>query len=302
MGPARPVVQALPRGEIEDTVMHADWIISSPQRVSLADFDPNDTGEVNQDQAQIELSTLLTRLAELQDLLYGAAKQSVLIVLQGLDTAGKDGTIKHVTTSLNPLGCRVASFKAPTEEELSHDFLWRIHQQVPPHGIVTIFNRSHYEDVLAARIRRLVPSAEWRGRYDEINQFERLLVRHSTLVLKFFLHISKGEQRKRLLAREDDPAKAWKLSVADWQDHANWDAYQTAYEDALGRCSTKWAPWYIVPANHKWYRNYVVARHIVERLTQHEQLWRTELEARGRAEVAELTAYRAAGLRDNGPA
>jgi PPK2 family polyphosphate:nucleotide phosphotransferase len=216
----------------------------------------------------------------------------VLIVLQGLDTAGKDGTIKHVTTSLNPQGCRVASFKEPTEEELSHDFLWRIHKQVPALGIITIFNRSHYEDVLVARVHQLVTPSLWKGRYDEINQFEHLLTRHGTLVLKFFLHISKDEQQKRLLAREEDPAKSWKLSVADWQDHAEWNSYQSAYEDALGRCGSKWAPWYIVPANHKWYRNYVVAKRIVEQLAGYEHVWRAELEARGRAELARLAAFR----------
>jgi PPK2 family polyphosphate:nucleotide phosphotransferase len=279
--------------------MHADWTISSPQKVSLADFDPDYTGDLSQKRAHSELTTLLPRLAELQELLNGAARQSVLIVLQGIDTAGKDGTIKHVTTSLNPLGCRVASFKEPTEEELSHDFLWRVHRQAPPYGIITIFNRSHYEDVLVARVHQLVPPSLWKQRYEEINDFERLLVRNGTLVLKFFLHISKNEQRERLLAREEDSTKSWKLSVADWQDHARFDAYQSAYEDALGRCGTRWAPWYIVPANHKWFRNYVVANRLVEQLADHEHLWRTELEARGRAELARLASFRAIGEIDD---
>ncbi len=277
--------------------MHKDWMIASPRRVRLADYDPSDTGGVSSDDAQRELGTLLPRLAEQQELLYGAGQQSVLIVLQGLDTSGKNGTIKHVTTPLNPLGCRVASFTAPSEEERNHDFLWRIHQQVPPRGIITIFNRSHYEDVLVARVHQLASAAAWRGRYHEINQFERMLTRNGVLVLKFFLHISQGEQQKRLLAREDDPAKAWKLSVADWQDRAYWEAYQAAYEDALGRCGTRWAPWHIVPADHKWYRNYVVARRIVEHLADYERLWRKELEARGSAELAKLAAYRAASAR-----
>lgn len=279
--------------------MPMDWMIAAPRRVRLADYDPRDTGGLSPEQAQHELATLLPRLAEQQELLYGAGQQSVLIVLQGLDTSGKDGTIKHVTTALNPLGCRVASFKAPSEDERSHDFLWRVHQQVPPRGILTIFNRSHYEDVLVARVHQLVPAAVWRGRYHEINQFERLLTRNGTLVLKFFLHISKSEQQKRLLARETEPTKAWKLSVADWQDRAYWDAYQAAYEEALGRCGTQWAPWHIVPADHKWYRNYVVARRIVERLAERERLWRKELEARGNAELAKLAAYRAASMRDD---
>ncbi len=280
--------------------MPADQIISSPRRVRLADHDPGDTGGVSQEKAQRELEQLLGRLSELQELVYGAGKQSVLIVLQGLDTAGKDGAIKHVATSLNPLGCRAVSFRAPSEEELRHDFLWRVHQQVPARGMVTFFNRSHYEDVLVARVHQLVPADVWRGRYDEINQFERMLARNGVIILKFFLHISKEEQRERLLAREADPAKAWKLSVADWQDRAYWDDYQAAYEDALGRCGTKWAPWQIVPADHKWYRNYVVARRIVERLVAEEHLWREELAARGREELAKLAAFRAETMRENG--
>jgi PPK2 family polyphosphate:nucleotide phosphotransferase len=285
----------------EAAVKRPDWVIATPQRVRLADYDPNDTGDVSQEQAQRELSALLPRIAELQDLLYGAGKHAALIVLQGLDTAGKDGTIKHVTTPLNPLGCRVASFKAPSEEERSHDYLWRIHQQVPPRGIMTIFNRSHYEDVLVARVRHLAPAAAWRGRYHEINQFERMLARNDVLMMKFYLHISNDEQQKRLRAREDDPDKAWKLSVGDWEDRAYWDDYQAAYADALGRCGTSWAPWRIVPANHKWYRNYVVARRIVELLSVHERGWRKELEARGGAELARLAAYRASGGQNGGP-
>jgi PPK2 family polyphosphate:nucleotide phosphotransferase len=280
--------------------MPVNHVIAMPQRVRLADYDPSDTGDLSHEAAQQELNTLLPRLAEQQDLLYGAGEQSVLIVLQGLDTAGKDGTIKHVTAPLNPLGCRVASFKAPSDEERSHDYLWRVHQQVPPRGIMTIFNRSHYEDVLAARVHQLVPAAAWRGRYQEINDFERMLARNGVIVLKFFLHISQDEQRQRLLAREDDPEKAWKLSVADWQDRAYWDAYQAAYEDVLSRCGTKWAPWHVVPANHKWYRNYVVARQIVEHLAKYERVWRKELEARGRAELAELATFRASGKGNNG--
>ncbi len=279
----------------EERVAHPDWVISTPQRVRLADYDPTDTGGLSPEQAQRELDTLLPRMGELQDLLYGAGKHAVLIVLQGLDTAGKDGTIKHVTTALNPLGHRVASFKAPSEEELRHDYLWRVHQQIPPRGILAMFNRSHYEDVLVARVHELVPAAAWQGRYQEINQFERMLARNGVVLLKFYLHISKDEQRKRLRAREEDPDKAWKLSVADWQDRAYWDAYQAAYEDALGRCGTRWAPWHIVPADHKWYRNYVVARRIVEDLSAYERDWRKALEARGKAELARLAAYRASG-------
>jgi PPK2 family polyphosphate:nucleotide phosphotransferase len=212
----------------------------------------------------------------------------VLIVLQGVDTAGKDGTIRQVATALNPAGCTVAAFKEPTAEELSHDFLWRIHRQAPASGMIAFFNRSHYEDVLVARVHKLVPAEEWKQRYKEINDFERMLARNGTLVLKFFLHLSKDEQRKRLLAREQEPDKAWKIAAADWQERRYWDNYEAAYEDALGKCSAEWAPWYIVPANHKWYRNYVVARTVVERLSKHEASWKAGLLERGKRELAAL--------------
>ncbi|HEV7125855.1 MAG TPA: PPK2 family polyphosphate kinase [Ktedonobacterales bacterium] len=268
--------------------MSSNRTIAAPRHVSLAKYDPSDTEGLTKDEGDARLTELHQRLTDLQALLYGAGRQSVLIVLQGLDTAGKDGTIKHVMAQLNPIGCRVASFKAPTEEELRHDFLWRVHQQTPAHGMMAIFNRSHYEDVLVARVQQLVAPDEWRARYAEINDFERMLARSGTMLLKFFLHISKDEQRKRLLAREQDPAKAWKLSVEDWKDRQHWDAYLAAYEDALGRCGTEWAPWHIVPANHKWYRNYVVARTIVEQLATREHAWKDELEARGKVALATL--------------
>jgi PPK2 family polyphosphate:nucleotide phosphotransferase len=207
-----------------------------------------------------------------------------------MDTAGKDGTIRHVMSPINPAGCDVAAFKAPTEEERRHDFLWRVHMRTPERGMMAIFNRSHYEDVLVARVHNLAPPEEWRHRYREINDFERMLARNGTILIKFFLHISEAEQRKRLLAREDDPDKAWKLAVADWKERAYWDAYVAAYEDALSKCSTDWAPWHIVPANHKWYRNHMVAQTIVERLAEHEGNWKAGLVERGRQELAALRA------------
>jgi PPK2 family polyphosphate:nucleotide phosphotransferase len=196
--------------------------------------------------------------------LYGAAQQGVLIVLQGMDTSGKDGTITHVMAPINPQGCIVTSFKQPTPADLAHDFLWRVHPHAPARGMLAIFNRSHYEDVLVVRVHNLVPKAVWRERYDAINRFEHLLATNGTIILKFFLHISKNEQEERLLAREEDKTKAWKLSATDWAERERWDDYQEAYEDALSKCSTAHAPWYIVPANRKWYRDWAVTHILLD--------------------------------------
>jgi PPK2 family polyphosphate:nucleotide phosphotransferase len=269
--------------------------LDAPHPVHLAEYDPDDTDGLTRLEAEAQLATLHERLRVLQDLLFGAGRHSVLLVLQGMDTSGKDGVIRDVMSQLTPTACRVANFKVPTEEELRHDFLWRIHQQTPARGTVTIFNRSHYEDVLAARVHQLVPADEWQDRYAEINHFEHLLACSGTLVLKCFLHISKEEQRKRLLAREHDPDKAWKLSVDDWKDRAYWDAYQTAYEEALSRCATAWAPWYVVAANHKWSRDVAVARILVDTLGSHEGAWRHDVEQRGRAALAALLEARRMG-------
>jgi len=258
-------------------------IVATPQQVSLARYDPADTGGISRDEAEARLPQLEERLRRLQDALYGAARQAVLIVLQGMDTSGKDGTIKHVMATVNPASCSVSSFKQPSAEELAHDFLWRIHTRAPAKGVIGIFNRSHYEDVLVVRIHNLVPADVWEQRYAQINAFEQMLAQNGTILLKFFLHISKDEQKQRLLAREQDPRDWWKLSLDDWQERAYWDAYQQAYEDALGRCAAPWAPWFIVPANHKWYRNYIVAKTLVERLTPYEARWRAELDERGKA-------------------
>jgi PPK2 family polyphosphate:nucleotide phosphotransferase len=267
-------------------------IIETPGPISLAAYDPDDTAGMSHQAAEQELARLQERMGTLQELLFGAGEHSVLIVLQGMDTSGKDGAIKHVMSGINPSGCRVWTFKAPTEEEAAHDFLWRVHMKTPPYGMVAILNRSHYEDVLVARVRRLVPRTVWEARYDQINAFERMLTENKTILLKFFLHISKDEQKQRLLAREQDPAKGWKLSVSDWEDREYWDAYQQAYEDVLRRCSTQWAPWYIVPANKKWYRNFFVARAIVERLEQYERDWTKTLDKRSKQERAALRDYR----------
>ncbi|QDT88782.1 polyphosphate kinase 2 family protein [Gimesia algae] len=213
-----------------------------------------------------EIELLQSRLRELQELLYADGRSSLLICLQGMDTGGKDGTINHILAAMNPQGCRVEGFRQPSAHELSHDFLWRIHQAAPARGEVAIFNRSHYEDVLIVRVHNLVPQAVWSRRYDQINAFENSLVEHDTHILKFYLHISKEEQLKRFKERLDDPTKQWKISEADYKERLYWDDYIAAYEEALSRCSMEYAPWFVIPADHKWFRNLAVARIVVEYL------------------------------------
>ena len=199
----------------------------------------------------------------------------------------------------NPTGCRVETFKVPTPDELAHDFLWRAHRATPPRGCIALFNRSYYEDVLVVRVHELVPPHVWKSRYTHINNFEALLVDSGTLVLKFFLYISKDEQHERLRAREQDKDKAWKLSPLDWSEHALYDRYITAYEDALARCSTAQAPWHIVPANHKWFRNVAIAQTLVDALQPYRARWHEELEHRGRANLAAVAAAHAAAHRES---
>lgn len=213
-----------------------------------------------------ELAAHRKRIADLQARLYAEQRQSLLIVLQAMDTGGKDGAIKHVFRGVNPQGCRVWSFKAPSAEERAQDFLWRYHARTPSRGMITIFNRSHYEDVLVVRVKELVPEDVWRARYDAICDFERTLAREGVVVLKFFLHISRDEQKRRLQARLDDPDKHWKFSSDDIAERAFWDDYQQAFEDAVNATSTPFAPWYVVPANKKWFRNLVIARTIADTL------------------------------------
>jgi PPK2 family polyphosphate:nucleotide phosphotransferase len=237
-------------------------------KINLASFDAGSTKgfKGNKKDAEERLHELNGKLEALQEALWAEHKHKVLIVLQGMDTSGKDGTISHVFEGVNPLGVRVAAFKAPTPEELDHDFLWRVHPKVPGCGEMVIFNRSHYEDVLVARVKRLVAPGVWRARYNQINDFERLLTETGTVILKFFLHIDKDEQKERLQARLDDPAKRWKFRRGDLDDRLHWTDYMAAYEEALSRTSTEHAPWYIVPANKKWYRNLVVATVLAEAL------------------------------------
>lgn len=235
--------------------------------VALDDWDPADThGWAKDDRTARTLAETITRLDALQYVMYAQRRHALLVVLQGMDGAGKDGTIRHVMTGLNPQGCRVTSFKVPTPEESSHDFLWRVHRAVPGLGDIGIFNRSHYEDVLVARVHGLVPRAVWSRRYGDINAFEALLAERGVVVVKFFLHISKREQKRRFEDRIRDPAKQWKLSEADFAERQRWGAYVKAFEDALARCSTAHAPWYVIPADRKWFRNLAVSRILVETL------------------------------------
>lgn len=244
----------------------ANYRVQPGTRVHLTDIDPDNVGKWDKDKAKKAVEKERARIEEWQEKLYAESKQSLLIVLQATDTGGKDGTIEAVFEGVNPQGCTVASFKAPSSEELSHDFLWRIHKQAPAKGMITIFNRSHYEDVLVVRVKELVPEAVWRERYQTINDFERLLWLNGTKILKFFLHISKEEQKERLQARLDDPTKQWKFNVADLTERQLWDQYQVAFEDAVSFCSTPYAPWYVIPANKKWYRNVVISRIIADTL------------------------------------
>ncbi|MBN9387767.1 MAG: polyphosphate kinase 2 family protein [Chloroflexi bacterium] len=268
------------------------WKLDSGKKVSLKDFDPSYSGKLKKDEAPALLDKYNQELAELQEILYAAGHNGVLIVLQGMDTSGKDGTIAHVMSHVNPQGCQVTSFKAPTAEELAHDFLWRVHAHTPAKGMMGIFNRSHYEDVLIVRVHDLLPKADWEANYDHINNFEKLLAGTGTLILKFFLHISKDEQAERLQAREDDKDKRWKINAGDYKERNYWDAYQEAYEDLLEKCSTPHAPWYIIPADRKWFRNLAIARTLVETLRPYRKEWEKALEARGEAAYDELLQYR----------
>ena len=236
-------------------------------RVKLKDVDPGfKDGYESHKAADEEIAQFQNRLRELQELLYAQRRQSLLICLQAMDTGGKDGTISHVLGAMNPQGCRVVAFRQPSAEELAHDFLWRAHRAAPASGEVVIFNRSHYEDVLIVRVHNLVPKDVWSRRYDLIKAFEQGLVEHDTHILKFYLHISQEEQLKRFKDRLDDPSNQWKISEADYQERRFWGDYVSAYEDALSRCSTEHAPWFVIPADHKWFRNLAVARIVVEHL------------------------------------
>lgn len=231
-------------------------------KISLKDYDPNESDQFdgNKKDGAEALSKLNKEIESLQEQLYAEGKHKLLVVLQATDTGGKDGTIRAVFDGVNPQGVKVASFKVPTAMELAHDYLWRVHAQVPGKGEMVIFNRSHYEDVLVVRVHNLASKKVWSKRYDHINEFERMLANEGTTILKFFLHIDQDEQAERFLARIDDPTKQWKFSPGDLEERKLWPDYQAAFEDMLNKTSTSYAPWYVVPANKKWYRNLVIAQ------------------------------------------
>ena len=262
--------KAQERVVVEDLPPETDYPryrVEPGERLSLAAIDPDETEHYRKKKnVAKELEKQRRRIQDLQERLYAENERGLLIVLQAMDTGGKDGTIKHVFSGVNPQGCKVSSFKAPSAEEANHDFLWRYHKSAPAKGRIGIFNRSHYEDVLVVRVKNMVPEDIWRRRYGQINAFERNLTLNGITVLKFFLHISKDEQKRRLQRRLDDPDKRWKFSSADIKERAFWDAYQRAFADAISNCSTDYAPWYVVPANKKWYRNLAVARTIADTL------------------------------------
>jgi len=269
--------------------MQLAWKVEAGSNVKLQDYDPNYVDEHSDPAlARAELEQLGTELGELQELLAAAHHQSLLVVLQGMDTSGKADTIYQVLSHVNPQGCEVRSFKVPSPRELDHDFLWRVHRVTPGKGVIGIFNRSHYEDVLVVRVHSLVPQEAWSRRYTAINDFERLLVQNDMILLKFYLHMSNDEQERRLLAQQKNQTDAWKLSTADWAERKYWNEYQDAYQEAFSKCSTEEAPWYIVPANQKWYRNLLVARTLVSTLRPYKEEWEAQLVERGERELALL--------------
>ena len=248
-------------------------------------------GLTKEDAAQ-RLAVIGEEIFELQDAMFGAKLHSVLVVLQGRDGAGKDGVIKHVAGFLNPRGVSVTSFGVPTLEELQHDFLWRVHRHAPRLGEFSIFNRSHYEDVLVVRVHDLAPKKLWKNRFGHIADFEELLAEHNTIILKYFLHITKDEQEERLREREQQSDTAWKLNPNDWKERDFWDEYTEAYEEAISRTAVSHAPWTIVPANSKWYRDLIVAESILTALQAHGKEWKRRLDEMGKKGKAELAAYR----------
>ena len=242
------------------------FIVKPGSKLSLKNRDPDDTAGFDKKKALPVLQENIERLKKLQYLLYAENKRSVLVILQALDAGGKDGTVRHVMGPLNPQGVKVVSFKTPTEEELDHDFLWRVHRYTPHTGEIRVFNRSHYEDVLIVRIHNLVPRSVWSKRYKHINSFEKLLADNNTTILKFFLHVNKKEQLERLKTRLDDPTKHWKANPEDFEERRFWNDYMEAYEVALRRCSTAYAPWFVIPSNKKWFRNLAVSQILVDKL------------------------------------
>lgn len=259
-------------------------LVSPKSQIDLSEYQTYYGGELDKSSGKELLKEYRKTLCDLQELLYAEHKQKVLVILQAIDTGGKDGTIRHVFGAVNPQGTRVVNFKVPTSKELDHDYLWRVHPHTPGKGEIVIFNRSHYEDVLVVRVHQLVPKSVWEKRYEHINAFERLLADEGTTILKFFLHISKKEQAERFLARLDRPHKRWKFNPDDLNERDHWEEYQAAFEDMLNKTSTPYAPWYIVPSDRKWYRNMFIASVIVDKLKS--------LGMQFPAEVSDIDAYR----------
>jgi PPK2 family polyphosphate:nucleotide phosphotransferase len=271
--------------------------LDGSRRVRLDDFDPADTEGLDKDEGLRRLEKLGSELSELQNLLTYAGTHGLLVVLQGRDASGKDGAIRKILEFSNIQQSYVQPFKVPTEEERAHDFLWRVHKAVPRRGHVTLFNRSHYEDVLAARVHRVVPAEIWKARYAHINAFERLIVDADVIVLKFYLHISAAEQYERLIAREKDPRTAWKLNPEDWREVPLWDEFTKAYEDALTHCASRDIPWYLVPADKKWFRNVAVLERLVLALRPYRKLWLDTLKELGKSRLKEIGGLRAQAKR-----
>lgn len=244
------------------------FVVQPGEDLDLTDHDPDSKSGFDGDKkdGKSALHEMRTKLASLQERLWAESSQALLVVIQAIDTGGKDGTIRHVFTGVNPQGVHVRSFGVPSDEELGHDYLWRVHAQTPERGAITIFNRSHYEDVLVVRVHDLVPEERWSKRYRHIREFERMLCDEGTRIVKLFLNISRDEQKERLQARLDEPAKNWKFRAGDLKDRESWDDYQLAFQEALQETSTTYAPWYVVPANRKWYRNLVVSSILIDTL------------------------------------
>ncbi|MBI5831009.1 MAG: polyphosphate kinase 2 family protein [Armatimonadetes bacterium] len=266
--------------------------VTESTKLDLRDVDTSPPDGLDKEGAREETAKLHQRLAELQELMYGASTHSLLVVLQGMDAGGKDGAINKLSEGLNTQGTSVVSFKVPSTVEAAHDFLWRVHRETPGKGQVTIFNRSHYEEVGIVRVHKLVPEKVWRARYDQINAFEDLLADNRTVIAKFWLHISPDEQKQRLLDREQDPTKAWKLNPGDWEERQLWDEYQAAYSEAIGRCASEKAPWYIVPADAKWFRDLALAHTLVKLMEPLADDWQEALDEVGTAQRVALAAWR----------
>lgn len=247
-----------------------DSLIVKPNtntKIRLSDWDSNYLGRIDKEEAERMLhQSLMNKMSNLQYKLFANKNQSLLIILQGISAAGKDSTIRNVMGAFNPQSCKAISFKTPNEDELSHDYLWRVHKLMPAKGEITVFNRSHYEDVIEVRVRKLISKSIWSKRYKQINEFERFLFENNTKIIKFFLYISKDEQKKKLEERIKNPLKQWKITKSDLTEPTYYEQYIEAYEEALWKCSTDWAPWYIIPANTKWFRNFVVTQIIVNTL------------------------------------